>query len=83
MRTYLLACSYFGLYLWSDADDGGTSRTPWRGDEESVEKIKAQGRKNREGYVNVAAQLGLSGLRGKGLLASNSMYVVCKKGLCY
>ncbi|KAL8827706.1 MAG: hypothetical protein Q9170_006905 [Blastenia crenularia] len=39
------------------------SRTPWQGDEESIEKIKLQGRKNREGYVNVGAQLGLSGRR--------------------
>ncbi|KAL8931459.1 MAG: hypothetical protein Q9216_007196 [Gyalolechia sp. 2 TL-2023] len=38
-------------------------RTPWQGDEASIEKIKLQGRKNREGYVNVAAQLGLSGRR--------------------
>lgn len=35
-------------------------RTPWQGDEESIEKIKTQGKRNREGYVNVAAQLGLS-----------------------
>ncbi|KAL9004521.1 MAG: hypothetical protein Q9188_002678 [Gyalolechia gomerana] len=39
------------------------SRTPWHGDEESIEKIKTEGRKNREGYVNVASQLGLSGRR--------------------
>ncbi|KAI4172223.1 MAG: hypothetical protein LQ343_003658 [Gyalolechia ehrenbergii] len=38
-------------------------RTPWHGDEESIEKIKTEGRKNREGYVNVASQLGLSGRR--------------------
>ena len=41
------------------------SRTPWRGDEDLVKKIKTQGKVNREGYVNVAAELGLSGVRGK------------------
>ena len=41
------------------------SRTPWRGDEDLVKKIKTQGQVNREGYVNVASELGLSGFRGK------------------
>lgn len=38
-------------------------RTPWQGDEESLKKIAKMGKKNTEGYVNVASQLGLSGQR--------------------
>lgn len=38
-------------------------RTPWQGDEESLKKIANMGKKNAEGYVNVASQLGLSGQR--------------------
>ena len=38
-------------------------RTPWKGDEESVKKISRMGKKNEEGYVNVAGELGLSGER--------------------
>ncbi|KAL8645901.1 MAG: hypothetical protein Q9210_006451 [Variospora velana] len=38
-------------------------RTPWQGDEDSIAKIKTQGKMNDEGYVNVASQLGLSGRR--------------------
>ena len=40
------------------------SRTTWQGDEDSIKKIKnATGKVNGEGYVNVAAELGLSGAR--------------------
>jgi hypothetical protein len=38
-------------------------RTPWKGDEESVKRISKIGRRNEEGYVNVAGELGLSGQR--------------------
>lgn len=36
------------------------SRTPWQGDADSIARIKTEGKKNSEGYVNVASQLGLS-----------------------
>ena len=38
-------------------------RTPWEGDEETLKKIASTGPVNGEGYVNVASQLGLSGMR--------------------
>lgn len=38
-------------------------RTPWKGDEEMVKTISKNGRKNADGYVNVASELGLSGQR--------------------
>ena len=38
-------------------------RTPWQGDEETLEKIVRTGRVNDDGYVNVASQLGISGRR--------------------
>ena len=40
------------------------SRTPWQGDDETIKKIKEKGKINDEGYVNVASELGLSGMRG-------------------
>ena len=40
-------------------------RAPWQGDEDSIKDIKAKGKVNSEGYVNVAAELGLSGTRGE------------------
>lgn len=51
-----------------DAELTRVSRTPWQGDDLSVQRIKdlkARGRVNEEGYVNVATELGLSGTRGK------------------
>ncbi len=42
---------------------GVGSRTPWQGDEDSMKRISKQGRVNEEGYVNVASELGLSGVR--------------------
>lgn len=41
------------------------SRTPWQGETVSTQQIKETGQVNREGYVNVASQLGISGERGK------------------
>lgn len=39
-------------------------RTPWQGDEDSINRIKnVGGHVNGEGYVNVAEELGLSGAR--------------------
>lgn len=38
-------------------------RTPWQGDEETLKKVASTGPVNEEGYVNVASQLGLSGVR--------------------
>ncbi|MCJ1336831.1 hypothetical protein MMC09_002109 [Bachmanniomyces sp. S44760] len=38
-------------------------RTPWQGDEDSLKRIKETAKRNREGYLNVAQQLGLSGTR--------------------
>jgi hypothetical protein len=38
-------------------------RIVWKEDEPAPKKISTQGRKNDEGYVNVASQLGLSGVR--------------------
>ena len=47
--------------------DCWTSRTRWEGDEDSLRRIKDiknKGQVNSEGYVNVAAELGLSSARG-------------------
>lgn len=38
-------------------------RTPWIGDEDMLKKIAKSGKKNADGYVNVAAELGISGQR--------------------
>lgn len=38
-------------------------RTPWKGDEESIKRTSKIGKRNEEGYVNVAGELGLSGQR--------------------
>jgi hypothetical protein len=38
-------------------------RAPWQGDEIQLKEVAKSGRKNAEGYVNVASQLGLSGRR--------------------
>ncbi|KAI0130400.1 SWIM zinc finger protein [Xylariales sp. AK1849] len=38
-------------------------RTPWQGDDDMVKKIKNTGVVGREGYVNVAKQLGISQVR--------------------
>ena len=43
-------------------------RTAWQGDDDSIAKIqnvKEKGKVNKEGYMNVAEELGLSGHRGK------------------
>jgi len=40
-------------------------RTPWRGDEDMVKKIARCGKRNADGYVNVAQQLGISASRGE------------------
>lgn len=38
-------------------------RQPWQRDEESLKRVKKDGKTNGEGYVNVAGELGLSGAR--------------------
>ncbi|KAI0449999.1 hypothetical protein F5B21DRAFT_448985 [Xylaria acuta] len=38
-------------------------RSPWQGDEDMVKKIKNTGIAGADGYVNVADQLGISGIR--------------------
>ena len=57
----------FAFYVWVERNrttDNVISRTPWQGDEESLKKIKnAGGKINGDGYVNVAAELGISGAR--------------------
>jgi len=40
-------------------------RSVWQGDEDMVKKIKKNGKRNADGYVNVADQLGISPVRGK------------------
>jgi len=40
-------------------------RTPWVGDEDMMKNIAKTGRRNADGYVNVAQQLGISGQRGE------------------
>lgn len=49
--------------VWNDVEQFD-SRTPWQGDTESLARIKSLGKMNDEGYVNVGAELGLSGARG-------------------
>lgn len=48
-------------------------RAPWQGDEIQLKEVAKSGRKNAEGYVNVASQLGLSGRRDHS--AYNSFWV--------
>lgn len=48
-----------------DLADWYYSRTPWQGEDVSMQQIKERTQRNDEGYVNVAPQLGLSGQRGK------------------
>ncbi|KAF2101076.1 hypothetical protein NA57DRAFT_26498, partial [Rhizodiscina lignyota] len=38
-------------------------RTPWMGDDDVLKKVAKSGKKNAEGYVNVASELGISGQR--------------------
>ncbi|KAI0394547.1 hypothetical protein F5Y17DRAFT_251150 [Xylariaceae sp. FL0594] len=40
-------------------------RSPWQGDEDMVKKIKKKGKIGPDGYVNVADQLGISGVRDR------------------
>lgn len=42
-------------------------RSVWQEDEDMVKKIKKNGKKSRDGYVNVADQLGISPVRGEPL----------------
>ena len=44
------------------------SRTPWQGNEHLIKKIRTRGKIGRDGYLNVAPELGLSGRRGKMIL---------------
>jgi len=44
-------------------------RTPWTGDEAMIKNIAKCGKKNADGYVNIAQQLGISGQRGECLLS--------------
>ena len=53
------------------------SRTPWRGDEDLLKKMKTHGQVNYEGYVNVASELGLSGVRGKPRIIIFSRICAC------
>ena len=53
---------------WAATKRGGNvtcpfCRAPWQGDEQDVKNVARHGKKNAEGYVNVASQLGLSGRR--------------------
>ncbi|MCJ1433639.1 hypothetical protein MMC27_003002 [Xylographa pallens] len=56
---------------WARSQAGKTvtcvyCRTPWQGDQTSIQNIKGKGKGeiNDEGYVNIAPELGLSGTRG-------------------
>lgn len=40
-------------------------RSVWEGDEDMVQRIQKSGPRNKEGYVNVANQLGISQTRGE------------------
>ena len=51
------------------------SRTIWPHHPESIDKIKAKGRMNEEGYINVAEELGLSGSRGNASIRSPSVII--------
>ncbi|KAI4212554.1 MAG: hypothetical protein LQ351_004806 [Letrouitia transgressa] len=46
------------------AGSTGNIRTPWQDDEYNIENVKAKGRLNEEGYVNIGSYFGLSGIRG-------------------
>ncbi|KAJ9660275.1 hypothetical protein H2201_007021 [Coniosporium apollinis] len=53
---------------WKASKNGGAvtcpfCRTPWQGEDVSVQSVAEKGEVNYEGYVNVAEQLGLSGAR--------------------
>jgi hypothetical protein len=48
-------------------------RAPWQGDEIQLKEVAKSGRKNAEGYVNVASQLGLS--RRRDYSTYNSFWV--------
>jgi hypothetical protein len=47
-------------------------RSVWEGDEDMIRTIEKKGKRNAEGYVNVASQLGISRQRGKGRLFPRS-----------
>ncbi|KAI0975647.1 hypothetical protein F4678DRAFT_417940 [Xylaria arbuscula] len=57
--------------MWAATKQRGTRgavtcpmcRSPWQGDEDMVKKIKNTGVAGPDGYVNVADQLGISGMR--------------------
>lgn len=55
-------------------------RTPWKRDEESLERVKNAGEVNGEGYVNVAGELGLSGARD---YSTYHQHWVRRRGLGY
>lgn len=57
-------------------------RAPWQGDEDSIKNIKAKGKVNSEGYVNVAAELGLSGTRGKQSILEHCHFRMLKNWCC-
>jgi hypothetical protein len=40
-------------------------RSVWEGDEDMIKMIRKDGKRNEEGYVNVASQLGISTYRGE------------------
>lgn len=56
-------------------------RSVWEGDEEMVKTMRGGSHVNNEGYVNVADQLGISGVRGETLLA-RARDVVCSANAC-
>ncbi|KAI9751692.1 MAG: hypothetical protein M4579_005958 [Chaenotheca gracillima] len=41
-------------------------RMPWQGDEDSVKKIYKSRKISKDGYINIASDLGISGSRGRG-----------------
>lgn len=53
---------------WATTKGGGNipcpfCRTPWQDDEKQLKQVASTGKRNAEGYVNVASQVGLSGRR--------------------
>ena len=53
---------------WAATKTGGGvtcpfCRTPWQGDEDMLKKVSKSGKVNKDGYVNVASELGISGER--------------------
>lgn len=67
---------------WKASKNGGTvtcpfCRMPWQGEDVSVQTVAEKGEVNYEGYVNVAEQLGLSGVRGMYLTASLFYHCAC------